>query len=320
MAKIYTMGEILVEIMRDSVDSPLNEPGRFVGPFPSGAPAIFISTAAQLGHEAKIWGGTGKDKFGELLLGRLTADGVDCSDIRAQEKGSTAVAFVSYASDGSREFIFHIDGTPAGNVVFSGEEVLPPDYFHVMGCSLMVNDSLHDNICRAVEWAVSKGARISFDPNIRPELLGGRDVYDIAGAVIENTSVFLPGVDELLMFSRSGNVEEAVEELFSRFPRMEIIHLKRGKRGSTVYTRGERIEIPIYPIEKVRDIVDPTGAGDSFDAAFICGLADNKTLEEAGHYAAKAGAINSTVFGPMGGDMKLIGHDFLRSNRGGRTT
>ncbi len=48
MAKIYIMGEILVEIMRDKVDSPLNQKGIFLGPFPSGAPAIFISTVAQL--------------------------------------------------------------------------------------------------------------------------------------------------------------------------------------------------------------------------------------------------------------------------------
>jgi hypothetical protein len=46
MAKIYTMGELLVEIMRTEKDKPLDEPALFMGPFPSGAPAIFISAAA----------------------------------------------------------------------------------------------------------------------------------------------------------------------------------------------------------------------------------------------------------------------------------
>ena len=314
MAKIYTMGEILVEIMRDAVDSPLNEPGKFLGPFPSGAPAIFISTAAQLGHEAKIWGGVAKDKFGQLVIDRLESDGVDCKDIRKLENRATAVAFVSYSSDGDREFIYHIDGTPAGEAQFNEEGQTPPDYFHVMGCSLMVNESMQSNICNAVEWAGSHGAKISFDPNIRPELLGGRALYDVVGPVIENTAIFLPGVSELLMFTESDDVETAIIEVFEKFPKMEIIHLKKGKRGSVVYTRTEKVEVPIYPIERVLDIVDPTGAGDSFDAAFLCGLAENMTLKEAGDYASKAGAINSTVFGPMGGDMKQIGHDFLKED------
>ena len=311
MAKIFTIGEILVEIMRDSIDVPLDRAGKFLGPFPSGAPAIFISTVAQLGHDAKIWGGVANDKFGALLIERLSSDGVDCTDIAVSEQGATATAFVSYSSDGSREFIFHIDGTPAGRVVFSEEGADVPDYFHVMGCSLMVNELMLSSINRAVKWASRNGAKISFDPNLRPELLGDRDLYDVVGQVIGNTSVFLPGVDELLMFSSSNDIEEAVKEVFEKFPKMEIIHLKDGKRGSSIYTRDEKVFVPIYPIEKVMDIVDPTGAGDSFDAAFLCGLADGMSLQDAGNYASKAGAINSTVFGPMGGDMKLIAQDLI---------
>lgn len=313
MATIYTMGEILVEIMRDRVDSPLNKEGSFLGPYPSGAPAIFISTVAQLGHTAKIWGGVADDKFGELLINRLTKDGVDCSDITISSTGATAVAFVSYSSDGSREFIYHIDGTPAGHIDFNKDNQKVPDYFHVMGCSLMVNDEMLQTISEAVKWASSGGAKISFDPNIRVELLKDRNILDVTKDIIENTSVFLPGVDELLMFTSSKTITEAISEMFQRYEKMEIIHLKRGKRGSTIYTRTQTIEIPIYKIEKVKPIIDPTGAGDSFDAAFVCALLQEMSLEEAGMFAAKAGAINSTEMGPMGGDMKQIHEDFLNA-------
>ena len=46
MAEITIMGELLVEIMRPHEDIPLYESDYFRGPFPSGAPGIFISTAA----------------------------------------------------------------------------------------------------------------------------------------------------------------------------------------------------------------------------------------------------------------------------------
>ena len=34
---------------------------------------------------------------------------------------------------------------------------------------------------------------ISFDPNLRPELLAGRDVLDVVGPILDHTSVLLPG-------------------------------------------------------------------------------------------------------------------------------
>lgn len=77
MAEIWTMGDLLCEIMRDREDVPLDQPGLFRGPFPSGAPGIFISTVARLGHSAGIIGGVGKDDFGKVILDRLRGDGVD---------------------------------------------------------------------------------------------------------------------------------------------------------------------------------------------------------------------------------------------------
>ena len=54
MPSIWTMGEILVEIMRPRPDMPLSEPGEFLGPYPTGAPAIFIDAVARLGEHTGI--------------------------------------------------------------------------------------------------------------------------------------------------------------------------------------------------------------------------------------------------------------------------
>jgi sugar/nucleoside kinase (ribokinase family) len=303
MAKIYTMGEILMEIMRVEKDKPLDQADFFKGPFPSGAPAIFISTAAQLGNSTKIWGGVGKDKFGEALIRRLKNDGVDVSDVKTGE-GSTAVAFVAYAGNGDREFIFHLNGTPASEVVFRKTGDIP-DFFHVMGCSLTINDRFREEIEHACRYFHDKGAQISFDPNIRPTLLGKRNIMDIAGNVMNRCSVFLPGRDELLLFCEGRtDLHEAAAFLFNKFPKLEIIHIKLGRHGSQIITRKETLTIPIYPIEKQYPIVDPTGAGDSFDAAFVSAIAAGQDPEHAGNLAAKAGAINSIALGPMAGDIK----------------
>ena len=49
--------------------------------------------------------------------------------------------------------------------------------------------------------------------------------------------------------------------------------------------------------------VDATGAGDSYDAAFICGLAEGKNVKEAAQMGAAAGALNAAAFGPMEGNI-----------------
>jgi sugar/nucleoside kinase (ribokinase family) len=291
------MGELLVEIMRPQVDMSLHEEGEFRGPFPSGAPAIFIDTAARLGHPAGIIGGVAQDDFGRCLLDRLRADGVNTDHVLESPDGATAVAFVTYRGDGSRQFIYHIDGTPAARA--AAPPVLPPAaWFHVMGCSLMVSDAFRARILDTMNRFHEDGAQISFDPNIRPELLRGRHILDIAGPVLERCSVLLPGTAELALLSGRDGSAAGVAQLFAATP-LQIIVVKHGSRGSTVYTRDDSFAVPAYPVTEV----DPTGAGDCFDAAFLAGLLEGRSLPRCAQMAAAAGALNAAAFGPMEGDI-----------------
>lgn len=300
MAAIWTMGEILVEIMRPGVGMALDSPGTFLGPYPSGAPAIFIDTVARLGHRAGIIGGVGVDDFGQCVLRRLMADGVDCHYVREYPGMATAVAFVTYFEDGSRKFLYHIDRTPAVMTGFSGdEEIGPVDCFHVMGCSLMASDGFRAQILKAVEIFSGRGAMISFDPNIRAELLRDQSLDRLIGPVLERCAVLFPGASELALLSGEEQVDKGVERMFARYP-LEHLVLKAGKDGCCVYSRdGDFLRIPAYPVEEV----DPTGAGDCFDAGFLCGLLEGLPLPDCARMAAAAGALNAAAFGPMEGEI-----------------
>lgn len=300
MAEVWIMGEMIVEIMRAQEDEPLDKPGLFRGPFPSGAPAIFIDTVARLGHSAGIIGGVGKDDFGKCLLTRLKNDGVDCSHVLESETCATGAAFVTYFSDGSRKFIFHMGNTPAAQAKAPAGEVLRGiKYFHVMGCSLMAKKTFGEEILKTMKLAKSMGAKISFDPNIRKELLSDDSVFQMVNEVVQNTSVFLPGVDELLIITGKSTVEDAVKASFKN-PVLEILALKQGSKGCKVFTREGEYEMGVYPI----DAVDATGAGDSFDGAFISGLLEGRDMEDILKRASAAGALNTAAFGPMEGNIK----------------
>jgi sugar/nucleoside kinase (ribokinase family) len=301
MSSIWTMGEILVEVMRPRSGIPLYEPAEFLGPYPSGAPAIFIDTVARLGQPCGIIGGVGEDDFGRCVLDRLQADGVNCTQVLRVPHRATAVAFVTYFEDGSRKFIFHIDGTPAVEAGYTpAAELGDVAFFHIMGCSLMANDAFRRNIIRTLESLHDQGAKISFDPNIRPELLGERGLDEAIGPVLDRCAVLIPGRAELELLTGEGDVEAGVQQLFDTRP-VEIVVVKQGKKGSTIYTQADAIDIPPYRTHEV----DPTGAGDCFDGAFLCGLVDERPLEECGQMASAAGALNAAAFGPMEGKISM---------------
>ena len=299
MAEIVTMGELLVEIMRPKEDIPLYESDYFRGPFPSGAPGIFISTAARLGHSTAIISGVGNDDFGENIMRRLKHDGVDVSRVIIPEDGHTGIAFVTYFADGERKFLFYMDNSPCVKAKapknFAGFE--DTKYFHIMGCSLMADVRFAREIIKTMNMMKSHGVKISFDPNVRLEMLKDNAVLEMLQEVFRSSTILMPGVSELKMFAGKENLDEAIESVFTN-PALEVLVLKNGSKGSSIYTRkGLEVSQPVYKVIQE----DATGAGDSYDAAFICGLAEGKTLAEAAKMGAAAGALNAAAFGPMEG-------------------
>ena len=289
---IWTMGEMIVEIMRKKENELLSECGTFLGPFPSGAPANFADSVAKMGHPSGIIGCVGKDAFGECVTTRMAEDGVDLTFVSVDESVSTGCAFVMYWDNGERTFIFHIGNAAAGRAVCP-KEVPKADFFHIMGCSVMSSEAFGKEIVKTMHAFREKGAKISFDPNIRPEMMGNAALIH---EVLSVTNVLMPGVEELLSLYQKKTVEEAVDAAFQN-ENLELIALKNGSKGCRIFTRERSFSQGIYPVE----VKDATGAGDSFDAAFLCGLTDGKSLEDCAKEASAAAAINTAAFGPMEG-------------------
>lgn len=299
MKSIWTMGEMIVEIMRPRAEMPHGVTDVYLGPFASGAPAIMISAAARMGAKSGIIGGVGQDAHGQMILDRLESCGVDCSRVLKSSDRSTGNAFVMYHGDGSREFIFHIGGTAATQCgVPDVHRIQDPGYFHLMGCSLTADRDYCLRILETARLFREKGAKLSFDPNLRPELLRGGDFGSIIGPVMAQCSVLLPGVSELKLIAGRDTVEEAAETLFEN-PALEVIALKQGAKGCRVFTRSEVRDIPACPVEEK----DPTGAGDCFDGAFLAALAAGEDVFTAARWGNAAGALNAAAFGPMEGNI-----------------
>ena len=108
MRKVIALGEIVVEIMATETGMGFLEPLSLVGPFPSGAPAIFIDQVGRLGQPCGMIGRVGDDDFGRLNVERLARDGVDVSAISVDPDAATGSAFVRYRPNGDRDFVCNI--------------------------------------------------------------------------------------------------------------------------------------------------------------------------------------------------------------------
>lgn len=301
---IITPGDLLVEIMRKARDIPLYRPDEFAGPFPSGASSIFIDAAARLGASSGIIGVVGgeptgePDDFAKLLLDRFKRDGVDTSHVRILPGYTTSTTFVSYRSDGSRKFLYHLRHGAAGQLCpgdIDPEYVSKAKMVHIMGSNLAVSKSSCEACYKAVEIAKEEGIRVSFDPNLRPELLTIEEIRRVCAPVLRSCSVLLPSEEEAMMLTGDKDPRVAVNRLLEKGP--EMIALKMGKSGSMIATKEGRFASPAYEVEEV----DPTGAGDCYDAAFDVGLLDGMDLERLADFANAVGALAVTKLGPMEG-------------------
>ncbi len=297
MKDIITIGEILVEVLTKEVGQELSSPGVLLGPYPSGAPAICIDQAGRMGAKAAIIAKVGDDDFGKLNLERLQQDGVDTSHVIKTTGNSTGVAFNTYFPNGERKFLFHFTHAACGELCskdVSEDAICSSKYLHIMGCSITGSPSMGEAIMQAVRLAKKHQVKVSFDPNIRPELLQGK-IMDYYQEILGCCDVLLTGKSELqLLFD--GHWENTVQHLLSTKDRLVVV--KDGARGTQFYSRSEAFSVAAYPANEV----DPTGAGDCFDATFLSMVCLGHDLHTAVHYANAAGASAVGKSGPMEGN------------------
>lgn len=295
---ILTVGEALVEVMRTDVNQPLDRPGPFTGPYPSGAPFIFAVQAARMGASVGAVGTVGDDAFGECQLNQLQADGVSLAGMRRSSMQATGVAFVAYNADGSRNFVFSLG---AGGEL--SPEMLDESLFdglkclHLMGSTLSMSETALATGRRALELATAAGAKFSFDPNLRPELMSAEQAREAFAPFIAAADVLIPTAEELTALTGAATLADAVANLQAVKP-SRVIVVTQGAAGCTVYDDADgRQQVPGFTVEEV----DPTGAGDCFDAGFLVRWLVGDAPAAAARWANACGALAVTKQGPMAG-------------------
>lgn len=311
MKKIITIGEIVVEIMATEVGNGFKSTIPLIGPFASGAPAIFIDQVAKMGQPCGLVSAVGKDDFGALNIERLQKDGVDVSAIAIHPTAATGSAFVRYRPDGNRDFIFNIKHSACSAIELTPEAerlIETADHLHIMGSALF-SDSIVSAIYETTARIKAKGGTISFDPNIRKEMLDLPGMREALLHALENTDLFMPSGSEIFLFTKATEERAAINELLARG--IKAIVVKRGAEGASYHDASSDEIAQAFRVDEV----DPTGAGDSFGAAFVTMWLRGEPPAKALTIANATGARAVGVKGPMEGTSTMLEiEQFLAEN------
>lgn len=311
---IGAMGELLVEFVCSEKDGRNLRPAPYIGPFPSGAPGIFIDQAARAGARAVFAGAVGADAFGEVILARLAEAGVAPDLLRRLPGETTGSAHVSYNSDGSRDFVFNMARSAAGRFPH-GQEALDgfrragTEVLHISG-SALGDPAMRAHLFEVAMALADEGVDLSIDPNIRIELMADAGYLDTLRALVGRAAYVLPSdADADLLWPGRGFADWSGEVLAQG---ARVVALKRGAAGAVARGQDQTVDMPGHAVT----VVDPTGAGDCFCGTFVTRLAAGDGLALALSRANAAGALAVTRLGPMEGNSTLAAIDAFGGGQG----
>lgn len=285
---ILCAGESLIDMVAQ---------GQVFRPLPGGAVYNTAIALGRLGLPTGYLWPLSHDDFGQTLLHRLADAGVDCTLCPRTDRPTT-LAFVDLA-DGEARYRFYDDAS-AGRM-FAPHDLPPlPDTVQAL---FIGGISLVPDPCGATIEEMARRARphipVMIDPNIRPFFITDRTAH-----LARLNRLF--GLADLVKLSRDDlawlypdtRPETAVERILSKGP--QAVFLTGGRAGAQLYGTDTPLDMPAAPAQ----IADTIGAGDTFNAGILAGLAragvlsrdglgqlDRDILAAAMHLGLRAAAI-----------------------------
>ena len=264
--KLCGIGEALIDFIPEVKGQRLKDVPSFKR-VAGGAPANVVGAVTKLGIPSKFLTKLGDDPFGDYIVEVLDNAGIDTSNIERDKEGETALAFVSLASDGNRDFKFYRKNS--ADLRYSVEDI-PTDILDDCGmihfCSVdLVESPMKEAHKKLIDMAIAQNVKVSFDPNLRFSLWDDLDqLKETVNEFLAYADIIKISDEELEFITGYTDIKDALDGLFAN--RAKYVIYTKGADGAEIYTKkGSVIGAPGYKI----DVRDTTGAGDSFIGAFL---------------------------------------------------
>jgi 2-dehydro-3-deoxygluconokinase len=328
MTRVVTLGEIMLRLKSPQAErlfqSPLLE-----ATFGGGEANVAVSLAL-FGLDAALVTVLPENRIGDAVIAELRRHNVDTSRIVRGGK-RLGIYFLESGTnqrpsvvvyDRSHSGMMEADpGTFDWDVVFAGA-----DWFHISGITPALSRSTADLALEAVREAKARRVTVSCDYNYRAKLWNyGKSAPDVMRELVRHVDVGMANEEDCqlslgITTGDEANEREAIwpelriarfqklcQEVFAAFPNLkyQAITLRESHSAShngwsACLFNGRQFFVST-PYD-LTHIVDRVGAGDSFAAGLIYGLATGMREEEALNFATAASALKHTI----PGDLNLV--------------
>jgi fructokinase len=283
---VAVAGEVIIDLVPADVDDLFRA-------VPGGSPANVAVGLHRLGVPTRLVARLAGDPMGRRLRRHLETNGLDLGHVVAAAE-PTSLAIVSVEEDGTVGYDFRVDGTAdwqwtdAELADAVDEDVVA---LHVGSLAMAIEPGA-SSLRRLVERARGE-VTISFDPNVRPLLMGLReDVVSRVEGLVAVSDVVKASAEDLAWL----HPDEAPATVAARWLGLgpSLVAITLGPDGVlAVGSASPLVQRPAVPVT----VVDTVGAGDAFMAALLAGLGHRGLLgrSRTGRLRALAGAELAAV-------------------------
>jgi ribokinase len=237
--------------------------------------------AARAGAAVTMIGAVGDDADGDESLAALEAEGIDVSGIR-RVGAPTGVALVAVDRDGENQIVL----APGANALLSADDASLGNVPSGPGVMLTCLEIPMPAVMAAVAAATLLGMKTVVNPApaqaFPPELL-------------VSAPILTPNAEELPMLTGAADLEGGVSSLLAAGAAAVVVTL--GADGALLAEPGRRRRIPALAV----DVVDTTGAGDTFAGVLAAWIASGHDLDAAVDAANRAAGLSVTRNGARDG-------------------
>lgn len=288
--KVTILGEINVDLIMTGNDvTPEWNREKLVDSFHMAMGSSSVITAvglAKLGMEVSFIGVVGDDDFGRFMLREMKRMGIRTAGVLIDANARTGVT-LSLSTSKDRAFLTYM-----GSIGDLEPSILPGDLLdeadHLHFGSFYLQERMRPHWAELFRKARAAGITTSFDTGWDPVQHWHRKEIE---NLLPHTSLFIPSEDEALAIFEVDGIAELTERLPSS--RGEVA-VKCGSKGSVRFGIGESPEsYSPFPA----NVIDTTGAGDSFNAGLIYGLLTGMDTSARMRFANACGALATERIG-----------------------
>ena len=283
--RIISLGDIAWDFLLETPQGLIwgsDVPGRVDFSY-GGSACNFAVWASRCGAEARLLGKVGDDLFGKLMVQHLKDEEVEFP-LSPIPGARTARIGVLVSPEGERAMV--MDKDP--RLAFSPADFAPElfeglDLLFFTGYTVF-NRSSVDFLELILTYARKIGILIAFDPSSfhLMEEFGHQELIELVSPL-----------DFLMLNEDEASIFAGGEDFTRMLTFTKMVVIKRGPRGATALWDKKELSLPAF----AASVLDTTGAGDAFDAAFLVSHLKGKSMEEA---LEQANAIGGFVVGQKG--------------------